>query len=101
MPRINIYHHETEWMANRGAEIVTKVVADTGLTFYGVRFYTEDVREHEPGDDDSAAVTIWLPWSRADGHNVTILMSLAQDMIDAADGIMDQIDALNPFTPRT
>lgn len=80
MPRINVYHHETQWMADRGAEIVTKDVADTGNRFYGIRFYTEDVREHEPGDDDSAAITIWLPWTRADGHDVYILERLAAEL---------------------
>lgn len=80
MPRINVYHHETQFMADRGGELVVKDVADTGNRFYGVRFYTEAVREHEPGDDDSAAITIWLPWTRVDGHDVDILDRIANEL---------------------
>lgn len=84
--RVNIYHHEIGWMASR-AEHVTKHVEDTGVTFHGVRLPTEALREHEPGDDDSAAVTLWFPWTRADGHDTTDMRSIAYTILRVCDEI--------------
>lgn len=66
--RLNIYHHEVPFMAER-TEVV-KTVADTGNTFYGLRFYTEPPLMHQPGDDDSSAITLWVPWTNKNGHSV-------------------------------
>lgn len=66
--RLNLYHHEIPFMASR-VEHVRKV-ADTGNTFHGLRLYTEPPLEHEPGDDDSSAITLWVPWTKAGGHDV-------------------------------
>lgn len=73
--RINLYHHEIPFMASR-YEFITKE-ADTGNTFHGLRFYTEPPLEHEPGDDDSSAVTFWVPWTKRGGHDVQDLRVVA------------------------
>lgn len=87
--RVNIYHHEIEFMADRGEPV--EKTADTGITFFGFRLPTEPVREHEPGDDDSAAVTLWLPWTRKNGHDTRDVRRIAHrllvwcDSVDATD----------------
>lgn len=83
--RINLYHHEIPFMATRH-ELVTRTVGDN--TFYGIRFYTEGPFEHEPGDDDSAAITFWIPWTKRDGQNTSHLRTIA----DAITNYCDQID---------
>lgn len=85
--RINIYHHEIPFMADR-VEHVEKV-ADTGNLFYGIRLYTEPPLEHEPGDDDSAAITLWVPWTKEGGHFTGDLRTIGEKIIkfcDAVDG---------------
>jgi hypothetical protein len=83
--RINVYHHEIEWMAKRGGGLFTK--SAEGNIWYGVRFYTEAPLEHEPGDDDSAAITLWAPWTRRRGADTTALRKIAQELLDACDEI--------------
>lgn len=46
--RINLYHHEMRFMAER-QEAIEKV-ADTGIKFHGLRLYTEAPLMHQPGD---------------------------------------------------
>lgn len=57
--RINIYHHEIEFMASRATSV--SKIADTGITYHGIRLPTEPERIDQPGDDDSAAITLWFP----------------------------------------
>lgn len=83
--RINIYHHEIPYMANR-VEHVEKV-ADTGNTFHGIRLYTEPPLEHEPGDDDSAAITLWVPWTKAGGHDTADLRKIGEHIITFCDEV--------------
>lgn len=86
--RINAYHHEIEVMAQRGGEVVTKE-AD-GLTWYGLRFYTEPPIMHRPGDDDSGAITLWVPWTKKGGHDLKPLRKIANEILDMADEIDSQ-----------
>lgn len=72
--RVNVYHHEIPFMASRHE--VVETTADTGNVFYGLRFYTEAPLEHEPGDDDSSAVTLWVPWTRKTGHTTAELRAI-------------------------
>lgn len=83
--RINLYHHEIPFMAER-VEHVSKV-ADTGNVFYGIRFYTEPPLEHEPGDDDSAALTLWVPWTKRGGHDATDLRKIAASLRHFCDAV--------------
>lgn len=83
--RVNCYHHEVHYMATRH-ELVRKAVGTN--TFYGIRFYTEGPIEHEPGDDDSAAITVWIPWTKRDGQDTSRLRTIA----DAITNYCDQID---------
>ena len=79
MSRINVYHHEIPFMAARH-EVVTKVAE--GITYYGIRFYTEAPLEHMPGDDDSAAITLWVPYTRRGGTNTDGLREIARAIVD-------------------
>lgn len=84
--RINVYHHELPFMAERGCEHVRKV-ADTGITFHGARFYTEAPLIDQPGDDDSAALTFWLPWTKRDGHDTAQLREVAAQLVTFCDAV--------------
>lgn len=72
--RINVYHHEIDTMVERAEWVST--TADTGNQFYGVRFPTEPPLMHQPGDDDSSAVTVWVPWTKSGGHDIGALRRL-------------------------
>lgn len=68
--RINVYAEEL----TAETELVTKTVHDDKFgtrTFYGVRMYlaSPDVLHADPEDDDRSAITIWVPWTRAAGHD--------------------------------
>lgn len=67
--RINVYAEEL----TAETELVTKTVTDDKFgtrTFYGLRFYlaSPDVLHADPEDDDRSAITLWVPWTRAGGH---------------------------------
>ena len=59
--RINVYSQEL----TKEVELVSKV-ADTGITYYGVRMYlaSPDILHHTPEDDDRSAITFWIPNNR-------------------------------------
>lgn len=56
--RINIYSQEL----TKRVELVSKT-ADTGVTYYGARMYlaSPDILHHTEEDDDTSAITFWLP----------------------------------------
>lgn len=56
--RIHVYSQELTKEVS-----LVGTTADTGLTYYGVRFWlaSPDVLHHTPEDDDRSAVTFWLP----------------------------------------
>ena len=83
--RINLYHHEIPFMAKRVEHI--KKQADTGNLFHGIRFYTEPPLEHEPGDDDSAAITFWVPWTKKGGHDTADLRRIGVLIVAFCDGL--------------
>lgn len=79
--RINIYAEEL----TTETELVTKEVTDEKFgtrTFYGLRFYlaSPDVLHADPEDDDRSAITIWIPWTRKDGHQPAIVADLLDFM---------------------
>lgn len=82
--RLNVYHHEVPFMAER-CEHVTKVV--DGLTFHGIRFYTEAPLMHRPDDDDSSAITIWVPWTMCKGNDVEGLRTIATAILTFCDEV--------------
>lgn len=66
--RINIYAEE---LTDR-VEVVTKRPDNhPGETFYGIRLYlaSPDELHVTPDDDDSSAITVWVPWTRAGGND--------------------------------
>lgn len=68
-------------------ELIKKDVGTN--SFYGIRFYMEGPVEHEPGDDDSAAITIWIPWTKRDGQNTSQLRTIADAIVNYCDQIDD------------
>ena len=60
--RINIYSQEF----TKEVELVSKVAADTGITYFGVRIYlaSPDILHHTDEDDDRSAITFWIPNAR-------------------------------------
>lgn len=86
--RINVYAEEL----THETELITKTVTDEKFgtrTFYGVRFYLEspDVLHADPADDDRSAITLWVPWTRANGHDFVmvneVLCALGERLNDA------------------
>lgn len=80
--RINVYAEEL----GGETELVTKTVEDDKFgrrTFYGLRFYLKSPPElhDDPEDDDRSAITIWVPWTRADGHEFGVVDHLLNDLI--------------------
>jgi hypothetical protein len=66
--RINVYAEE---LTDR-VEVVTKRPANhPGETFYGIRLYlaSPDELHVTPDDDDSSAITVWVPWTRSGGND--------------------------------
>jgi hypothetical protein len=69
--RINVYAEEL----TDEVEVVTKAVSDAKFgdrTFYGIRLWLASPPElhNDPEDDDRSAITFWIPWTRAGGHNI-------------------------------
>lgn len=72
--RLNVYAEEL----TAETELVTKTVTDEKFgtrTFYGVRFYLKSPPElhDDPADDDRSAITLWVPWTRAGGHDFDVV----------------------------
>ena len=61
--RINVYSQELTMELG----IVSKVAADTGITYHGVRMYlaSPDILHHTPEDDDRSAITFWIPHAQS------------------------------------
>ena len=81
--RINIYAEEL----TDETELVTKTVTDEKFgtrTFYGVRFYLKSPPElhDDPADDDRSAITIWVPWTRAGGHDFDVVTHVLDGLQD-------------------
>lgn len=84
--RINVYAEEL----SSETELVTKEVTDEKFgtrTFYGIRTYLEspDVLHSDPEDDDRSAITFWVPWTRAHGHDF-------KPVLDMLIGLGNQLD---------
>lgn len=86
--RINCYAEEL----TERTELVTRTVTDLTFgtrTFYGIRVYlaSPDVLHSGDDDDDTSAITFWVPWTRAGGHDFDlverVLRRLLGDLGDA------------------
>lgn len=92
--RINVYAEEL----TEETEVVTKHVDDEQFgprTFYGVRFYLKspDELHADPEDDDRSAITLWVPWTRAKGHNFDVVEDLLYNLNDSLTVAIDQAHA--------
>lgn len=79
--RVNIYAEEM----TTDTELVTKTVTDDEFgtrTFFGLRVYlhSPDVLHHSAEDDDRSAVTFWVPWTRADGHDFRLVRDVLEGL---------------------
>lgn len=83
--RVNVYHHEIPFMAERAEHVTT--IADTGERFHGIRLPVEPPVMHQPGDDDSGAVTLWFPWTRAGGHDTLDMRRIARFILQVCDNV--------------
>jgi hypothetical protein len=105
--RVNVYDHE---LTDR-VEVAKATADNTGQSFYGVRIYVGPVIMHQPGDDDSSAVTWWVPWSQRGGHDLRLLKSAfqkalaslaqieAEIRLDSANKARAELDAEIAMTP--
>lgn len=82
--RINVYAEEV----TTETELVTKTAeqaeGNDPVTFYGLRLFlaSPDVLHHSPGDDDRSAITIFVPWTKAGGHNFPIVRAALESLLD-------------------
>lgn len=76
--RINVYAEEL----TTETEIVTKAVNQE--LFYGIRFFLKSPKELHYGtsDDDRSAITLWIPWTKRNGHQPQIVLDLFRNMIE-------------------
>lgn len=73
--RVNLYAEE---LTDR-TEIIEKEV--DGVMFYGVRLYLGFPFIHREGDDDSSAITFWVPWTNAAGNQPEILEAVLTELV--------------------
>lgn len=78
--RINVYAEE---LTQRTEMIFKSPPNHPTETFRGVRFYllSPDELHDDPDDDDSSAITLWVPWTKANGHDHGRLIVILQDML--------------------
>lgn len=81
--RINVYAEEL----TADTELVTKKVTDEKFgtrTFYGLRVYLKSPSElhADPEDDDRSAITFWVPWTRAGGHDFGPVEEMLRGLLD-------------------
>lgn len=86
--RINLYAEEltteTQWLSKTTVQRDEATGRETRRTFYGVRFFlaSPDALHDTPDDDDRSAVTLWVPWTAAEGHNWALVESLIENLGD-------------------
>lgn len=79
--RVNVYAEELRELDGETVEVVRKNV--DGIVFYGIRLFLGFPFIHREGDDDSSAVTFWVPWTRDGGHDWSTLRDTFMAMITA------------------
>lgn len=91
--RINVYAEELTDVV----EIIEKKPDNRDVTFYGVRMYLEssDKLHHSPGDDDRSAITMWVPWTKAGGHDFQRVIKL----LDMMAGTLERVWAAQSDKP--
>lgn len=98
--RVNVYAQE---LLNKLE--LTKTTADTGATFKGIRFYLkshEDLVPPKHPDDDSSAVTFWVPsgkngYQTGDELLLVYLFKEAARLLEA-EAFRNHIEHHNPNT---
>jgi hypothetical protein len=83
--RINVYAEE---LTDR-IEVARKAPPNhPNEEFRGIRLYlaSPDVLHADPADDDSTAITIWVPWTKRGGHRPDVVCDLLRRMADELEG---------------
>lgn len=88
--RVNVYAEE---LTDR-VELIRKAPSDEMdlPNFYAVRLYLGFPFMHREGDDDSSAVTFWVPWTRKGGHDFDRLISILRSMATAVEMARDEAE---------
>ena len=91
--RVNVYAEE---LTDRPAEHVTKDMGMDpllgGVTFHAVRLYLGFPFIHREGDDDSSAITFWVPWTKKGGHDFDRLISALRGMASVLEMARDEAE---------
>lgn len=99
--RINVYAEEL----TEETQLVTKVV-DAGTpqerTFYGIRLFLASPPElhYSEDDDDRSAITFWVPWTKADGHDFHKVGRVLESLLNQLGTGLSQ-ELLNRVNART
>jgi hypothetical protein len=77
--RVNIYGEEL----TDKVELIKKAVDQK--TFYGLRLYLKSHPDlhHSVSDNDESAVTLWLPYTKVDGHDFTLVANILESVVSA------------------
>lgn len=75
--RINIYAEEL----SAETQIITKAVNQE--LFYGVRLFLKspDVLHYGTSDDDRTAITLWVPFTKKEGHQPQVVIDALRNML--------------------
>lgn len=74
--RVNVYAEELTTECQ-----LVKKTADTGVIFYGLRFFLKSHPDlHHDDDDDRTGVTLWVPWTQRYGHDFGIMSELLANL---------------------
>jgi hypothetical protein len=88
--RVNVYAEELTTDVQ-----MAHAIADNGNRFYGVRFFLQSPESlHSTElDDDRPAVTFWVPWTFANGHDIRTLQTLFEKADEVLEFIANEIVA--------
>lgn len=87
--RINVYAEEL----THEIEVAHKAPENHPDTeFYGIRMFLKspDVLHNDPNDDDRSAITIWVPWSKREGHRPDVVAHLLRRMAEEVESWRSQ-----------
>lgn len=89
--RINVYAEEL----TEETQITTKRPDGFPTPFFGIRLFLEspDVLHSTPDDDDRSAITFWVPWTQANGHDLAKLHRVFEALHDRLDEIVNDLEA--------
>jgi hypothetical protein len=95
--RVNAYAEE---LTDRIEHVTKSMPMDDhglgGITFHAVRLYLGFPFLHREDDDDSSAITVWVPWTRAEGHDFDRVISTLRGMARTLEIVRDEVKEHEP-----